>query len=71
MNTTALRRILSAASITTAIALLAGFGPTNQARAEDSDSDDARVKRGFQIAPVPLNLEGKKREWVGLGSYLH
>ena len=70
MNTTALRRILSAASITTAIALLAGFGPTNQARAEDSDSDDARVKRGFQIAPVPLNLEGKNPELVGLGSYL-
>ena len=27
-------------------------------------------QRGFQIAPVPLNLEGKNRALVGLGSYL-
>jgi hypothetical protein len=35
--------------------------------AEDSDS---RVQRGFAIAPVPLNLAGKNRGLVGLGSYL-
>jgi len=70
MNTTMLRRSLSAASITTAIALLAGFGPTNQALAENSDSDEAQVKVGFEIAPVPLNLAGKNRDLVGLGSYL-
>jgi len=31
---------------------------------------ESRVERGFEIAPVPLNLEGKDRELVGLGSYL-
>jgi len=70
MNTTILRRTLSAVSISTAIALLAGFGPANQARAEDSANDEAQVKRGFQISPVPLNLAGKNRTLVGLGSYL-
>src|ERR1700722_13158228 len=33
------------------------------------DNDEARVRRGFEIAPVPLNLRGKDRELVGLGSY--
>jgi hypothetical protein len=34
------------------------------------DRYDWRVKIGFRIAPVPLNLDGKDRELVGLGSYL-
>src|SRR5215472_18958479 len=38
-----------------------------QSKASDHES---RVERGFEIAPVPLNLEGKDRELVGLGSYL-
>jgi hypothetical protein len=29
-----------------------------------------RIERGFAIAPVPLNLDGKDRNLVGLGSYL-
>ena len=37
---------------------------------EDSRSEGANVRRGFEIAPVPLNLRGKDRELVGLGSYL-
>lgn len=28
------------------------------------------IQRGFAIAPVPLNLAGKNRDLVGLGSYL-
>lgn len=34
------------------------------------DDGDSRVKRGFEIAPVPLNLHGKNRSLVGLGSYI-
>jgi hypothetical protein len=34
----------------------------------DHDSQ-SRIKRGFAIAPVPLNLRGKNRAKVGLGSY--
>lgn len=36
----------------------------------DDDSVAARVRIGYAIAPVPLNLRGKNRELVGLGSYL-
>jgi hypothetical protein len=31
---------------------------------------DERIARGFAIAPVPLNLRGKNRAFVGLGSYI-
>ncbi len=42
-----------------------------QGRADDrAENSDSRIERGFDIAPVPLNLEGKNRALVGLGSYL-
>lgn len=33
-------------------------------------SEQARVARGYRIAPVPLKLKGRNRELVGLGSYI-
>jgi len=38
--------------------------------ADRGDAADSRIEQGFEIAPVPLNLEGKNRALVGLGSYL-
>jgi hypothetical protein len=55
------------------VLLLAGtLGGATAARAEDdaSESRDPRVRIGFEIAPVPLDLTGKNRALVGLGSYL-
>jgi hypothetical protein len=37
---------------------------------DDRNSDKALVRRGFEIAPVPLNLRGKDPGLVGFGSYL-
>jgi hypothetical protein len=41
---------------------------------EKSDSnggdDQSRIRRGYEISPVTLNLRGKDRALVGLGSYL-
>lgn len=38
--------------------------------AEDDDLDNqSRIEKGFDIAPVKLNLHGKDRDLVGLGSY--
>lgn len=37
---------------------------------DDKDDDQSKIKRGFEIAPVNLNLRGKNRELVGLGSYI-
>jgi hypothetical protein len=42
----------------------------NRASAWEHDEDEARIRRGFEIAPVPLDLKGKDRQLVGLGSYL-
>ena len=36
----------------------------------DRDDQESRIEQGFDIAPVPLNLEGENRALVGLGSYL-
>ena len=32
--------------------------------------DESQIQRGFELAPVPLNLQGKNRALVGLGSYI-
>jgi hypothetical protein len=38
--------------------------------ASEQEQEESKVQIGFAIAPVPLNLEGKNRELVGLGSYI-
>jgi hypothetical protein len=43
------------------------IGPT---LAKADDDSESRIKRGFAIAPVKLNLVEKNRALVGLGSYL-
>jgi hypothetical protein len=53
---------LSVASILLAVV-------ASPAIAQDSASN-SRVRIGFEIAPVPLDLRGKNRALVGLGSYL-
>src|ERR1017187_452921 len=42
----------------------------SSSHAEAGESELNEVIIGFAIAPVPLNLHGKNRELVGLGSYL-
>ena len=44
--------------------------PHTRAHGWDDDDKDPRIEQGFDIAPVPLNLENKNRDLVGLGSYL-
>lgn len=36
----------------------------------EQDQNEAKVRIGFEIAPVPLNMQGKNPELVGLGSYI-
>jgi hypothetical protein len=40
------------------------------ATSKDDNNEASLIQRGFEIAPVPLNLAGKDRNLVGLGSYL-
>jgi hypothetical protein len=55
-----------------ACALLFGSAssPRVQANEDDNDSNESKIQQGFEIAPVPLNLVGKNRALVGLGSYI-
>jgi hypothetical protein len=40
-------------------------------KAEDrGENSESRIEKGFEIVPVHLNLEGKNRALVGLGSYI-
>src|SRR5215469_1875599 len=59
-----------AGAVTLALIVLASMS-TKVPRVHAYDDDtDPRIKIGFKIAPVPLNLTGKDRDLVGLGSYL-
>src|SRR5262245_6766996 len=58
----------------TAATVLVVFGVmldrSEKGKAANADNDnESRVRRGLEIAPVPLNLTGKNRALVGLGSY--
>ena len=46
--------------------------PHGQAYGQNNGGNDeaSEIKRGFAIAPVPLNLAGKNLALVGLGSYI-
>jgi hypothetical protein len=43
---------------------------SRQDRRRDEDELFSRIRIGYEIAPVPLNLRGKNRLLVGLGSYI-
>ena len=45
-------------------------GQNNGDHDDDREEFQSRVRRGFAIAPVDLNLQGKRRALVGLGSYI-
>ena len=51
------------------IVLITVMGYKNGAAKTQDPVADSRIQRGFEIAPVTLNLEGKNRSNVGLGSY--
>jgi hypothetical protein len=42
----------------------------NRVSHQFSQAEFTRIVRGFQIAPVTLNLQGKNLAFVGLGSYI-
>jgi hypothetical protein len=37
---------------------------------QQGEDESSLIQQGFAIAPVPLNLSGRNRSLVGLGSYL-
>ena len=61
---------VAGAVVTLVAIVLAGMSIRPPRAHADDDDTDSRVRIGFRIAPVHLNLAGKDREMVGLGSYL-
>jgi hypothetical protein len=57
----------------TSLAAVVGLLLVSIVNANDSDDNKelaSRIREGYAIAPVQLNLRGKNRALVGLGSYL-
>jgi len=70
-------RFLKGAAVITAFTAIIFAGMmsiSKRVRAGDDESsgktEESRIRRGFAIAPVPLNLHEKNRALVGLGSYI-
>ena len=66
-------KLLGASAVLVAItALLVSFKTARVSAASESEpgQDESKVEIGLEIAPVPLNFEGKDRGLVGLGSYI-
>ena len=64
-----LKTLGTGALIAAALAVTLTDSPKGKA-AGGGDDSESRIQIGFAIAPVPLNLAGKNRARVGLGSYL-
>ena len=72
MNKQQLVKMTAGALLTVSVLALAtrlGIPPSVQAQDNSDNTEASRIKIGFEIAPVPLNLEGKDPDLVGLGSY--
>jgi hypothetical protein len=71
-----IKQVLIALTTGATFAVLLGVGTLSgisRAQAHDDDDEDGeqfKVRRGFEIAPVLLNMEHKNWRLVGLGSYL-
>jgi hypothetical protein len=71
MTTQQFARGAGAIAAVFAIGLAGMMIGAQRGRADDNENDDqSKIQRGFDIAPVHLNLAGKDRALVGLGSYL-
>ena len=65
-------RTVGSGTALAAVVLMALLISSRSGRAfqNEGNDDESRIQQGFAIAPVPLNLTGKDRALVGLGSYI-
>jgi hypothetical protein len=67
------RTLMSVAAMGSALILLIATNIASFAKDQDQESGDSIVEQGFAASPIPenkLNLFGKDRREVGVGSYL-
>jgi len=65
-----MKRVTKTAVLLSALALFAVMPDSPRGQAQGSDNDESKIRRGFEVAPIPLDLEGKNRALIGLGSYI-
>jgi len=53
-----------------ATVLVSSFFMAPRVHADGDDREESKIRQGFEIAPVHLNLAHKNRALVGLGSYI-
>src|SRR5216684_3753599 len=64
-------KVVGATAAFTFVVVAGMFPGSPRGKADDREErNESRIEQGFDIAPVPLNLDGKNRGLVGLGSYL-
>ncbi len=63
-------RPVGAVAIVGAMVLAGMSFRSPRVHADDGNNDESKIQQGLAIAPVPLNLKGKDRALVGLGSYI-
>jgi len=61
--------LLGMGALAGALALIAWSYPIG-VHADGNTREESKIQRGLAIAPVPLNMQGKHRALLGLGSYL-
>jgi hypothetical protein len=61
---------LGVLGLVVSVAATAGNDQDGSVVVAEAGTLEERIVRGFAIAPVPLNLSGKDRDLVGLGSYI-
>jgi hypothetical protein len=65
------RRVTTAVALATVV--LAGMTiGSRRVQADDNErgAAESKIRRGFDLAPVPLNLAGREPDLVGLGSFI-
>ena len=69
MGSRSLAKLLFVAATSLAVVFAAMSIKAPRANASDDDTN-SKIKIGFAIAPVPLNLKGRNKAMVGLASYI-
>ncbi len=65
-----MKPMVGAAAALTLVVITGILIRSQRVHADDADSEESKIRQGFAIAPVQLNLRGKNPALVGLGSYI-
>jgi len=65
-----MKRVILISTLFACFALTIALMSPQGGRAQGPGSEESQIQQDFAIAPVHLDLSGKNRALVGLGSYL-